>query len=225
MPGENRVVLIHATRVAIDPIEAAFRALWPAAETVSILEEGLSADLAAGRAARQELDNRIVNLGEYAMGLSPAAILYTCSSFGAGIARAATRLSIPVLKPNEAMFDAAISAGGRTVMLYSFSPARLGMEEEFAEAARQAGANAELRSVFVEDALDALKSGDAETHDRLVAEAAANINDADAIMLAHFSMSRAGHAARARTSLPVLTSPETAIAKLQDLLSQRDRTC
>lgn len=225
MSGQTRIVLIHATRVAIDPIEAAFRACWPAALTISILEEGLSVDLAEGRVSRQELDVRILRLAEYAMEIGPDAILFTCSSFGTGIAQASARLSIPVLKPNEAMFDAAIGAGGRAVMLYSFPPAKQGMEEEFAEAARQAGANAELRSVFVKDALDALKAGDAETHDQLVAEAAANINDADAIMLAHFSMSRAVGVARARTSLPILTSPETAISKLQDLLNQRDRTC
>lgn len=222
MPGQPRIVLIHATRVAIDPIEVAFRALWPAAETVSILEEGLSSDLASGRASRADLDGRIGSLADYAMGLGPDAILYTCSSFGTGIEQVAGRLSIPVLKPNEAMFDAAMAAGGRAVMLYSFPPAREGMEREFAETVAAAGVQAELRSVFVSGALDALKAGDTTTHDRLVAEAAAEIRDADAIMLAHFSMSRAADVARARTDLPVLTSPETAIAKLQLLLKERE---
>lgn len=220
MPGTTRIVLIHATRVAIDPIEAAFRALWPGVETVSILEEGLSADLALGRAARAVLDDRIVSLADYAMGLDPDGILYTCSSFGTGIEAAAERLPIPVLKPNEAMFDAAIQAGGRLVMLYSFPPAKEGMEHEFTEAATRAGAKTVLQSIFVPDALEALKSGDAARHDLLVAKAAADIRDADAIMLAHFSMSRAAYTARARTALPVLTSPETAIRKMQQLLEK-----
>lgn len=219
MPGTTRIVLIHATRVAIDPIEASFRALWPEAETVSILEEGLSADLASGRVADGELDRRILGLADYAMGLEPDGILYSCSSFGRGIEQAAARLPIPVLKPNEAMFDAAIGAGGRVAMLYSFPPAKAGMEQEFAETALRSGAPATLRAVFVPDALDALKSGDAARHDRLVAEAAAGIGDADAIMLAHFSMSRAAEAARTRTALPVLTSPETAIHRMQGLLN------
>ncbi|TKW63732.1 MAG: arylsulfatase [Paracoccus denitrificans] len=214
MPGTRRIALIHATRVAIDPIEAAFHALWPAAETVTILEEGLSADLASGRVSQVQLDARIVALADYAMGLGPDGILYTCSSFGVGIAAAARRLPVPVLKPNEAMFDAAIQAGGRVAMLYSFPPAKPGMEQEFAAAS----AGMTMRSVFVPGALEALRSGDVAGHDELVAEAAAEIRDADAIMLAHFSMSRAADAARARTAVPVLTSPETAIRRMQEML-------
>lgn len=225
MSDSPRIVLIHATRVAIDPIEAAFRSLWPEAETVSILEEGLAADLASGRATQAELDARILRLAEYALGLKPDAILFTCSAFGSGIEAAARRIDIPVLKPNEAMFEAAVGAGGRIVMLYSFRPAAEGMEREFEEAVARLGARAEIRSVLVPDALDALKSGDAETHDRLVEEAAARIpaSGADAVMLAHFSMSRAAGRVRAATPLPVLTSPETAVAKLLKLLGGQSR--
>lgn len=76
-----------------------------------------------------------------------------------------------------------------------------------------------LSSAFVPAALDALKAGDDATHDRLIAEAAAGLSGADAIMLAHFSMSRAAAMARARTDLPVLTSPDAAIAKLKRVLA------
>lgn len=220
MTQKPRIVLIHATRVAMDPIETGFRQGWPGAETVSILEEGLSADLASGRATRAGLDDRIGALADYAMGLSPDAILYTCSSFGAGIEAVARRAAIPVLKPNEAMFEAAIESGGQVTMLYTFPPAAEGMEAEFREEAALRGAGSAIRSVLVEGALDALKAGDGATHDRLVVEAAARIAPADtsAIMLAHFSTSRAAGAVRAVTEIPVLTSPEAAVSKLKRLL-------
>lgn len=215
MPESPRIVLIHATRVAMAPIETAFTESWPEAETLSILEEGLSIDLAKGRATREALDARIGALADYAMGLRPDAMLFTCSSFGRGIEHAARRLPIPVLKPNEAMFAQALGAGRRIAMLYSFAPAAEGMEDEFREAAALTGAKASIHSVHVPGALDALGSGDTATHDRLVAEAAAGIEGADAVMLAHFSMSRAAAMARVATPLPVLTSPETAIAALK----------
>ncbi|MCJ7872805.1 hypothetical protein [Phaeobacter sp. J2-8] len=116
----TRIVLIHATRVAMAPIDDAFKRLWPDAETISILEEGLSADAASGRVDATELDRRINVLADYAMDLAPDAILYTCSAFGAGIETAAARLDIPVLKPNEAMFEAAVASGGNATMLYTF---------------------------------------------------------------------------------------------------------
>lgn len=220
MAKQPRIVLIHATRVAIDPIETAFAALWPEAGTLSILEEGLSADLASGFATQAELDRRIVSLADYAGGLSPDAILFTCSAFGSGIEEAARKNSIPVLKPNEAMFEAAIGAGGRVAMLYTFPPSAKGMEREFRQEAARRGTASDIRPVFVPDALDALKAGDTATHDRLVSEAAARIGEteAEAVMLAHFSMTRAANMVRGSTRLPVFTSPETAISKLRRCL-------
>lgn len=213
-----RIALIHATRVAMPPVETAFAAMWPEAETVSILEEALSADLASGRVPRAALDGRINALAEYALGLDPQAILYTCSAFGSGIEQAAARLPLPVMKPNEAMFEAALSVGERITMLYTFPPAAEGMEREFREEAARRGSPARITSVFVPGALDAMKAGDVETHNRLVVEAAGDVTQADAILLAHFSMTPAADPVRAVTGVPTLTSPETAIAKLRRLL-------
>ena len=45
-----RIGVIHATRVAVSPIEAAFESHWPEAEVVQLIDESLSRDLeAAGR--------------------------------------------------------------------------------------------------------------------------------------------------------------------------------
>jgi len=101
----NRIALIHATRVAIDPIEAAVKAHWPEVELFSIMDEALSADSASNRVSKLELNSRIVRLARYAEGLNPHGILYTCSAFGKGIEEAAATSHLPVLKPNEAMFE------------------------------------------------------------------------------------------------------------------------
>ena len=64
----------------------------------------------------------------------------------------------------------------------------------------------------------ALQNGDAETHNRLLAEAAPELAGCDAILLAHFSTSRAEAAVAARTKLPILTAPGSAVAKLKAML-------
>ena len=221
MPTGPRIALIHATRVAIDPIELAVRELWPQAETVSILDEGLSADRASGRASLETLNARIVTLARYAEGMKPDGILYTCSAFGRGIEEAAATSELPVLKPNEAMFEAAFDHGTDIAMIYTFPPAVTGMEEEFAEEAARRGSQARLRSIHAGGALEALRAGDVDAHNQLIAQAAQEIGTADAILLAHFSMARAAHSVRSVTGIPVLSSPETAIRKLQAALIQR----
>ncbi|MBM3605324.1 MAG: arylsulfatase [Alphaproteobacteria bacterium] len=216
-----RIVLIHATRVAIDPIQAALARSWPEAQALSILEESLAVDRASGQATLEELDRRIATLCRYAETLEPHGILFTCSSFGAGIEAAAKLCPVPVLKPNEAMFEEALAQGDDIVMLYTFPPAVDGMSREFQAYVALRGASAKLRPVFVPDALEALTAGDAARHDALIAEAAGAVGQAEAIMLAQFSMASAGQAAQARTRVPVLTSPDTAVGKLRDCILSR----
>jgi hypothetical protein len=90
------------------------------------------------------------------------------------------------------------------------------MEEEFRETAAATGAaDARIQTILVEEALTALKAGDAETHNCLLAEAAARLGDCDVIMLAHFSTSRAFDAVCRTADRPVVTSPHSAVEELR----------
>ncbi|MGQ7844177.1 hypothetical protein ACUNV4_06860 [Granulosicoccus sp. 3-233] len=215
----RKVALIHATQVAIDPIHHAMRTLWPDCQAVNLLDDSLSADRAVQKGALSDsLTDRIVAIADYAAGLGSDGVLYTCSAFGSAIDKAASRLSIPVLKPNEAMFEQALDSGDRIAMLYTFEPARAGMEQEFREMVPSNRPHVSFSSHYVPGAMDALRSADPGTHNRLVATQAARLEDVDVIMLAHFSTTRAAEAVRQQTRIPVLTSPDCAINKLKDLI-------
>ncbi len=210
-----RIALIHAVTVAVDPIKGAFAELWPEAETVNILDDSLSPDRARDPDLTPAMSARIGALGDYALSAGCQGILYTCSAFGEAIAAFARRAPVPTLKPNEAMFEDALSLGGRIGMLATFGPSVAGMEVEFAEQARAREKNASIKTVLVDSAMAALKSGNADTHNRLLADAVLQLGDVDAIMLAHFSTSRARAAVSARTSKPVLTSPHSAVRMIR----------
>src|SRR4029077_10128575 len=100
------------------------------------------------------------------------------------IERMAVELPVPVVKPNEAMFEAAFAFGPRVGMLATFAPSIATMEAEFAEVARKSSPEATLTTVLVDHAIAALKSGDQVTHDRLLAERAPEMKGFDAVMLA-----------------------------------------
>ncbi len=219
MKAKPRVALIHATPVAVEPINAAMTAGWPDAEPVNILDDSLSTDRAAVADISPTLTERIVDLARYARRIGSDGILFTCSAFGSAIEEATGLLDVPVLKPNEAMFEAAVAHGRNNAMIITFAPARSGMEAEFAEETRRLGSDATLTSVVVEGAMAALKHGDAQTHNRLVVEQAHALKGFDAIMLAHFSTARAAAAVRERVDIPVFSSPDTAVAKLRRLIS------
>lgn len=215
MSGRVRIALIHATPLAMEPIQAAFAEAWPEAETINILDDSLAVDRARDDDLTPAMFERFRTLADYAVSYGADGILFTCSAFGEAIEAAAEMHPIPILRPNEAMFDAALEKGARIGMVSTFAPAMASMEAEFQAAAAGRDPPVVLQSVLAPGAMEALRSGDAEGHHRRVAEAAATLRDVDAIMLAHFSTSRALDAVRARVSVPVLTSPGAAVSRMR----------
>ena len=215
----TRIALVHATPAAVDPIKAAFAEAWPEPDLVNLLDDSLSRDRALASELTDGIFRRFDALGRYALSFGAEAILFTCSAFGPAIERVARSVTIPVLKPNEAMFTEAIAIGGRVGMLATFEPSIASMTEEFEEQASRAGAPATLKSVLVPRAMTALQAGRREEHDAQVAEAAAQLTGCDAIMLAQFSMAPAAVRLRGQTSIPVLTSPASAVAALKSRLA------
>lgn len=219
MAYDPRIFLFHATPMAMEPVSASMRKLWPEAKAVNILDESLSLDREGeGTHLSESLTRRFLSLGHQAVEGSADGILVTCSAFGPAIERLATEVDVPVLMPNEAMFRAAIEAGDDIGMVATFAPAIDTMEEEFRTFALLSGKLARLTTVFAPGAIESLRKGDVSDHNRRVAEAAMALGKRDAIMLAHFSTSRAGETVRAAIPLNILTAPDSAVLRMKYLI-------
>jgi len=219
MAANPRIVLYHATPVAMEPVSVAMAKLWPEAEAVNLLDDGLTLDRAKeGATISDALIERFIDFGRYACRIGADGILVTCSAFGPAIDRMSAELPVPVVRPNEAMFREAIAAGRRIGMLATFGSAVPTMAEEFDTFTAETGSDAKLETIVVAEAIDLLRKGDAVTHNRLVAARAPEFADRDAIMLAHFSTSRAAEAVRAAVNVPVFTAPEAAVSRMKQLI-------
>ena len=211
-----RITLVHALKHSIVPIEAAFGRLWPEARLMNLLDDSLSADLARDGGLSEAMTERFLALGRYAAGTGSDAILFTCSAFGPcieAVARAHTPM--PVLKPNEAMIEQAAARGRKVGLLSTFPPTLVSMPPEFPP-------QVELVPKLAEGAMAALDRGDRTTHDRLVVEAAKDLRDCDLIALAQYSMAPAADQVAETTGRPVLTTPDSAVAKLRQMLSRAE---
>lgn len=124
-----------------------------------------------------------------------------------------------VLKPNEAMFAEALRLGKRIGMLATFAPSVVTMEAEFAEFARQQQSEATLKTLVVDGAIEQLRQGNADQHNRLVAARAPELEDCDVIMLAHFSTSGALQAVSEKVRTQVLTAPHSAVTALKQRMT------
>ena len=214
-----RIVLIHALRESVAPAMAAMAAGWPGATVANLLDDSLSADLAARHGVIEEsIVERFVTLGRYARSTGADGILFTCSAFGSAIEAVKTDLRLPVLKPNEAGLEEALEAGRRIALLATFPSTIPSMTHELETMARARGVVPTIMTRVVDGALAALQGGDAARHDALVAEAAAAFASADAVLLAQFSMARAAALVPALPGRRVLTTPGSAVAKLRRLV-------
>jgi Asp/Glu/hydantoin racemase len=208
-----RIALIHALKHSIAPVEAAFALAWPEAGLMNLLDDSLSADVARDGRLTEAMTARFLALGRYAVGTGADAILFTCSAFGPCIEKVAREHApLPVLKPNEAMVEQAAASGRRVGLLATFAPTLASMPPEFP-------ASVEVVPKLAAGALAALDRGDREAHDRLVAEASRSLSDCDLIALAQYSMAPAASLVAAATGRPVLTTPDSAVLKLKQLLA------
>lgn len=215
----RKIGLIHATPLSIEPINSAFRGLWPEAYPTNLLDDSLSRDVAAAGGLTPAMHRRFCDLAGYVAATGADAILFTCSAFGPCIETAKRTVAIPTLKPNEAMIDEALDAGGRIGLFATFGPTIASMRAEFEEAARARGLRLDLATHVVPgNAMAALELGDTGRHDRLVADAVKAAGAADVVVLAQFSMARAAPRVAEVTKARVLTTPASAIARLRHLL-------
>ena len=174
---------------------------------MNLLDDSLSMDRAHDAELSAALSRRIGALADYAIACGATGILYTCSAFGDAIQAVKERLDVPVLKPNEAMFEEALRRGMRLGLLATFAASIPSMQAELPGVA--------LESICVPEAMAALQGGNGAQHDALLAAAAPRLRSCDAIMLAQFSTARARDAVAAAVPCPVLTSPDSAVLAMR----------
>jgi Asp/Glu/hydantoin racemase len=207
-----RIALIHALKHSLVPIEASFARLWPDAELMNLLDDSLSADVARD-GLTEAMTGRFLSLGRYAVSTGADAILFTCSAFGPCIEAVARAYApMPVLKPSEAMIEQAAARGRRVGLLSTFPPTLMSMPPEFPD-------TVEVVPKLAAGAMAALDRGDRAEHDRIVAEASRDLRDCDLIALAQYSMAPAAALVAEASGRPVLTTPDSAVLKLKQLLA------
>jgi Asp/Glu/hydantoin racemase len=217
----SRIALIHAVATAIPPILHAFKEGWPEAAVSNLLDDDLVPAYTREGGLTPHITERICALALYAARTGTDGILFTCSVFPQAEDLAKQLVRVPLLKPDEAMIAAALDAGTRIGVVATNPPAPPAAAAQLLAGAKARGTKIQVVESVADGAFAIGNGGDAATHDRMVVEAALRIADTvDVICLAQVSMALARTAVQAKVNVPVLTSPETAVARLRALLAE-----
>jgi hypothetical protein len=206
-----RIACLHTAESNIAVFDAALAARGAVAGDCA-LRHAVRADLLAAAERMGGLDATI--MAETVAALADLsgdadAVLLTCSTLGPAVATAKRAMSVPVLRVDQALAEAAAKRGGHVLALCAVATTVAPTRDLFEEAARATAATVEVR--LVEGAWDAFKAGDRPRYLAMVGAAADEAFRAGVATVALAQASMAGAAALCRAGTP-LTSPAVGLA-------------
>lgn len=214
-----KVVCVHTAMALVGPLTETFKRLIPEVEVEHIAESSLIKEVIANNAVTPAVRRRLLDYYNAAADSGADVIFNTCSSVG-DIADLGNEICrIPVFRIDKPMAEKAVQEA-KKIGVISTLPTTLDPTCRLLQnCAKEAGKDIELVEGLADGAFAAGQSGDGETHDRLIAEAAQKIADkVDMFVLAQGSMERMEKRLSELTGKPVLSSPVLGVLGLRKYL-------
>lgn len=215
----KKVVCVHTAMALVGPLTETFRELIPEVQVEHIAESSLIKEVIANNAVTPAVRRRLLDYYNAAADSGADIIFNTCSSVG-DIADLGNSISrVPVFRIDRPMAERAVQEAKR-IGVISTLPTTLDPTCRLLQnCAAEAGKEITLVEGLADGAFAAGQSGDIETHDRLIAEAAQRIADSvDLFVLAQGSMARMEQRLSELTGKPVLSSPVLGVLGLRKRL-------
>ena len=224
----RRLALIHTVPSLVPVFGALTRELAPDVTTSDVVDEALLEEAIAAGEVPPTTAKRLEGHVRRALDDGADAVLVTCSSMGAVVDDLRERYGWPLLRVDEAMVDAALTAGSRIGVAATLRSTLRPTAELVWRRAREAGRkdhSVEVVSRVVDGAFASLKAGNLDAHDDAVRAALRElIPQVDVIILAQASMARvAGTLAPGETAAtPILSSPRLGVERAAEVLDRLD---
>lgn len=220
MTTQKTLGLIHTSATLVPIFQDLCNKYLPGVKTFNIVDDSLIKNVIACGELTPTTARRVVDYAGSAEIAGADYILFTCSSIGAAVEAAANLTTVPVLRVDQPMADLAIQTGTRIGVIATLPTTLAPTTDLVKRRAMYLQKEISVTAVLCEGAFDALMSGDAATHDAMVAAALKDlVTKVDVILLAQASMARVvDHLNAADKIVPILASPTIAIQYLASIL-------
>ena len=217
----KRLGLIHTSATLVPVFVQLCKTAMPTIDVFNLVDDSLIKDVIVHGRLRPQTARRVVQHVAAAEDAGADYIMVTCSSIGRAIETAATLASVPVLRVDRPMAERAVATAERIGVIATLPTTLEPTADLIERCAEETNLSFNITSRLCEGAFDALMSGDAVTHDTLVAAALKELaTQVDVIALAQASMARVvdGLAANDR-KIPILASPPFAVEFLASVFA------
>ena len=216
----SKLAIIHTTAATVESLKALASELVPGVEIVNFVDDSILPQLRDNGGDVSQVEDRLLHYAEFAQQVGADAILSACSSVGEVAAQMRERVSVPVVRIDDAMAEAAVARGG-VIGVAATLPTTLEPTQRLIRAkAFEQGRTVTIKTRLVDSAYQRLMAGDPAGHDALLAEALeAFAGEADVVVLAQASMARVLDRLPEDVRGRFLTSPRLAMEQVKVALS------
>jgi Asp/Glu/hydantoin racemase len=220
MATKKRLGLLHTSATLVPIFDQLCKAKLPNVAVFNLVDDSLIKDVIFHGKLRPQTARRVTQHVAAAEDAGADYIMVTCSSIGAAVETAATLAGVPVLRVDQPMADRAVTTAKRIGVIATLPTTLEPTTDLVRRRAAAANRDVTITPRLCEGAFDALMSGDAATHDAMVAAALRELAaQVDVIALAQASMARVVDTLpEADRRTPILASPPLAVDYLATVL-------
>lgn len=216
----RNLVLIHTLPPLVKVFDRLCLKILPGVQVIHILDEPLLKLVQQRGDLAQEDAERLQAHVTIAEKINAGIVLVTCSTISPLVDAVRSKVTIPVLKIDDAMITDAIRRGSRIGVVATaattLEPTRQALENQ-AEIVHK---KIQVRMVLAENALQSLMNGNTDLHDENVKDAVMRLSkEVDLIVLAQASMARVLNVIpESERTVPILSSPYLALKEVKKFI-------
>jgi Asp/Glu/hydantoin racemase len=214
-----KVAMISSTRAVFGSMEAAFKAVFPEAETIHLLDETLLDLFRQDGGLSIRSRRKALQMALTAQDAGVNGILVTCSSLSPAVDEMRPFLTIPIVKIDEPMVEHVIQSAETIALIASAEAVLKSVDPLVQSKSRQLNRQVSLRRVILSDLWPLLQK-DASSFYREVGKACTQAaKECQAVIITQVSMAPSREYVSAEVRNRIYAAPEYAVGAIRQILT------
>jgi glutamate racemase len=187
----KKLAIIHTTPVTIDALKELAAEMMPDCKIINFVDDSILPQLAANDGRLEDVKERLCAYAVFAEKQGVDCILNACSSVGGVVSEMLKKVTVPVIRIDEAMAEKAVQSGEKIGVVATLNTTLQPTLQLLKQAAEKTGASPDFTPILCEEAYRKLIAGDKEGHDVELAKVLSDlVKSTDVVVLAQASMAR-----------------------------------
>ena len=213
-----KIALISSTRAVFGPMEAAFKAVFPEAEVIHLLDETLLDLFRQDGGLSLRSRRKALQMALTAQDAGVDGILVTCSSLSPAVDELRPFLTIPIVKIDEFMVEHVVQSAETIALVASAETVIKSAEPLVQSKARQFNRKVSVRYVIKGDIWPLLQKDPISFYEKIGEAAGQAAKDCQAVIIAQVSMAPGRDYVTPEVRDRVYAAPEYAVKALRQIL-------